>query len=45
MPDEILRMPFGSLISLSKGMPALRGQLRFWDEDPELHRRGMISVP
>jgi type IV secretion system protein VirD4 len=45
MPDEVLRMPFGSLISFSKGMPPMRGQLRFWDEDPELRRRGMMLPP
>jgi hypothetical protein len=38
-------MPFGSLISFSRGMPPMRGQLRFWDEDPELRRRGMMSPP
>jgi type IV secretion system protein VirD4 len=45
MPDEVLRMPFGSLISFARGMPPMRGQLRFWDEDPELRRRGMIPPP
>jgi type IV secretion system protein VirD4 len=44
-PDEVLRMPFGSLITLIKGLPAIRGQLRFWYEDPEFRRRGMIAPP
>jgi type IV secretion system protein VirD4 len=46
MPDEILRMPFGSMIALPRGMAAIRGQLRFWDEDVTgLRRRGMIPPP
>jgi type IV secretion system protein VirD4 len=45
MPDEVLRMPFGSLISFAPGMPPMRGQLRFWDEDPEFNRRGMMTPP
>lgn len=45
MPDEVLRMPFGSLISFARGMPPMRAQLRFWDEDPELRRRGMMPPP
>jgi hypothetical protein len=45
MPDEVLRMPFGSLISFARGMPPMRAQLRFWDEDPELRRRGMMPAP
>jgi type IV secretion system protein VirD4 len=45
MPDEVMRMPFGSVISFTKGMPPMRGQLRFWDEDPEFRRRAMIPPP
>jgi type IV secretion system protein VirD4 len=45
MPDEVLRMPYGSLIAILNNMPPIRGQLRFWHEDPELRRRGMISPP
>jgi type IV secretion system protein VirD4 len=46
MPDEVLRMPFGSMIALPRGMPAIRGQLRFWDEDIEgLRPRAMIPPP
>jgi type IV secretory pathway TraG/TraD family ATPase VirD4 len=45
MPDEILRMPYGSMIALVKGMPAMRSQLRFWHQDPEFRQRGMIPPP
>jgi type IV secretion system protein VirD4 len=45
MPDEVLRMPFGSMIAFSRGLPAIRAQLRFWFEDPEFRRRAMIPPP
>jgi len=45
MPDELLRQPFGSMVAIASNMPAIRAQLRFWYEDPELRRRGMISTP
>jgi type IV secretion system protein VirD4 len=43
MPDEVLRMPFGSMIILIKGMPAIRGQIRFWREWKL--REGMMLPP
>jgi type IV secretion system protein VirD4 len=33
MPDEVLRMPFQQVVCLVRGMPAIRGWLRFWDKD------------
>jgi type IV secretion system protein VirD4 len=39
MPDEVLRMPFGSMIALIKGMPVIRAQLSFWDKWPLLAER------
>ena len=32
MPDEVLRMPFGAMISFVKGMPAIKGQILPWNE-------------
>lgn len=46
LPDEVLRLPFGAFVALVRGMPAIRGQLRFWDECREVFApRGDISPP
>jgi type IV secretion system protein VirD4 len=39
MPDEVMRMPFGSMLALVKGMPVIRGQLAFWDHWHDLANR------
>ena len=48
MPDEVLRMPFGMMVGLLKGMPAFLGELCLWDTDTQedgFLERGRIAPP
>ena len=48
MPDEVLRMPFGMMIGLLRGMPAFLGELCLWDTDTQedgFLQRGRIAPP
>jgi hypothetical protein len=43
MPDEVMGMPFGSMITFVKGFAPIKGQLSLWKEKwPE---RGRLSPP
>lgn len=45
-PNEVLSLPFGSFVALVRGMPAIKGQLKFWDQCEETFAdRGKISPP